>query len=388
MSEINYSTSMYLGHGRQGGSAAVFYSPLTGVWNNKPPGTVITGAPGSGKTFAAQFIVATQVMIGGINIVIDPKGDFLSLVNIKDEIGEFNLWNLADTQGKAGMLDPFNMSESPETTRSLVVNLISIFTGGLTDNELRILSPIIGDVIKLETPSLQRVVDLLRGNKEEIAKNLGTKLNLIRKMKYSKLCFASGVTKSKKFTISSGLTIITMAGMKLPKTDNDLTNLEGRLVSGLLYLITDFVRNVMEKDVSEGPKSITIDEALGILSTPYGRDMIESVALLGRSKGFALTLIAQNSKHIKKLDIENTISSRLAFNTDYTEAKEIVKDMNLPEGFDFENILIGLGQGECLYQDWQGNYSIIQIDVWKEKWRKAFETNPLKKLLEKQTESE
>lgn len=372
----NYSSSTFIGETSHGRSMPVFFDPHSCVINNKPPGCLITGGPGSGKTHLALTLTTISAILGKTTVVIDPKGDFLPLINLKDELGEFQIWNLA--QGRAGMLDPFYMAKDPADTLTLVVEVIDLFVGGLEKSEQTVLSPIIKDVMASQTPSLQKVVDELRGSEKEIARNLGTQLDMLRSMRFAKLCFAPGTGKRQSVSVDKGLTVIAMQTLELPKGQVAVTRQE-KLASGILFLLTDFLRRVMEQDDSKNPKTIVIDEAHAILSSPVGARTIASLARLGRSKFLALILITQNNSDLKRLDIENTISTRFAFSSGMSESESIIADMNLPLGEGFEDIIVNLTTGECLMKDFLNRYSTLRIVSWRPHWHEAFNSNPLER---------
>lgn len=378
----NYSTSLYIGETTGGVPNPVFYDPHTPIFNSNPPGAIITGRPGSGKTFFALGLAALSSIVGKVTVVIDPKGDFLSLLPIKDEIGNMNIWNLTDPK-VSGLLDPFYMAKNEGDKLSLALTVIDIFVGGLTDDQTTVISPILKDVIREPNPSLSKVVDELRGSVKTEAKNLGAKLDLIRELPYSKLCFSQSKRK-KMINFDTGLTVVTLAGMTLPKDKNSVEGTQDRLSLGIIYLLTDFVRRVMENDDSPNPKTLIIDEAWVLMASKHGAGIIKSVSLLGRSKGLALILATQNSRHFAEIDIKNTITTRFAFRAEKEEAEEIINDMGLglDEAMNFQGIITELENGECLMQDYLGRYSTVQISSWPPGWAEAFNSNPLKKLEE------
>lgn len=387
MSEFNYSTSMFIGETIHGLPSPVFYDPHTAIFNNKPPATVITGSPGSGKTFLALTLATISAILGKTTIILDPKGDFLSLQSFSDEIGDISFWNLNDHR-KRGLLDPFYMAEHKGEKLDLVLTVIEMFLGGLSPEERTVLSPVIKDTIDEPTPSLMKLTEALRSSEKVVARNLATNLDLIRQLPFAELCFAPGNSSRSSININQGLTVITMVGMDAltqpPSGNNDMgssaDSRKRRLQMTIFFLVTDFIRRVMIDDASAKPKTLIIDEAWAVLSNSAGANCIKSVALLGRSKKLALILVTQNNSHLQALDIENTISTRFAFGTKPKEAKAIAKDMMLPENEGYDNILTQLSNGECLIQDFQGRYAIMKVSSYKQDWKQAFETNPLKKL--------
>lgn len=367
---------MFIGETSGGIPMPVFFDLHTPIFNNKPPGCLITGKPGSGKSFLAMTLTAMSAILGKTTIVLDPKGDFISLTNLQNDIGKINLWNLGD-QKRKGLLDPFRMTKDKGEQLNLAMTIIEIFTGGLEGEQRTALAPIIRDVIDGPTPSLGKVVMELRGSQRQAARDLGTTLDLIAALPLSGLCFAPAGSSLDTVSVSEGLTVITLLGMDMPKegaNDN-----KSRLATGILFLLTDFIRRLLISDESENPKTLVIDEAWAILQTPAGAQVVKDVALLGRSKNLAMLLVTQNNSHLEHLDIENTIATRFAFASSSKEADSIVADMRLPEGEGFENLITSFGTGECLMQDFHERYSTISVSSWKADWGVAFRTNPLEK---------
>lgn len=388
MLPIEYSTSMLIGTTTRGITSPVFWDPHTPIFNNKPPVCLITGAPGSGKTFLALTLTTISAITGKTTVVLDPKGDFLSLMNLDDQIGDFNLWDLSNSRRK-GILDPFYMAKDPGEKLSLVISVIDLFVGGLSGSQLTALSPIIKDVIDSPNPSLTLVMNELRSSRNAEARDLGTKLDIISRMPFAKLCFAPSNRANQNVEINKGLTVITLLGLELPadaeaaKSDN-----KGRLASGVLFLLTDFIRRIMMNDNSVNPKTIVIDEAWAVLASKVGVDTIKSLSLLGRSKQLALILITQTPSHLDGIDIDNTITTRFAFRSTRQDAGNTVKAMDLPKDEGFEETITSLEGGECLMQDFLENFSTVKITSWREDWAIAFNSNPLHKIRQQKSEGE
>lgn len=377
MSSYRYSSSVYIGETSHGRAMPVFFDPHSPVVNNRPPGCLITGSPGSGKTHLALTLTTISTIMGKTTVVIDPKGDFLPLVQLKKEIGDFSIWDMSS--GGAGLLDPFYMATDASDKLTLTIEVIDLFIGGITKEETTVLSPIVKDVIADVNPSLQKVVDKLRGSDKETARNLGTQLDLLRQMRFAKLCFSPGNSNRKPVSIDKGLTVIALKDLELPK-DAKATTRQEKLAAGILFLLTDFLRRVMNADESGRPKTIIIDEAHAVLSSEVGARTIKSLALLGRSKYLALILVTQNNSHLKRLDIENTVSTRFAFKSSMGESESIIADMNLPGGEGFEEIILNLENGECLMMDFLKRYSTVRIVAWRTHWTEAFNSNPLDRI--------
>ena len=377
----NYSTSMFIGSTTRGIPMPVFYDTHTPIFNGRPPCVVITGRPGSGKTFLGLTLTAMCAILGKTTIVMDPKGDFLAMNEITKDIGKIDFWNL-NSPSERGILDPFSMVSDKGEQLGLVLTVIEMFLGVLTPAEKTILAPIVKDVQNEPVPSLYAVMEMLRESPKAEGRDLGNRLDLIHRVKFAELCFTANPRPGRR-TFNSGLTVISMIGIMgmiaLGEENSAQMNNQQRMGTTIFFLITDFIRRVMADSTRDALKTLVVDEAWAVLSSQAGKECIKSLTLLGRSKNFATVLITQNDSHLDGLDIENTISTRFAFNTSPKDADKIIRNMRLPEG-GFADYLTQLGTGECMMMDWRGRYSTVQISDHKKSWKDAFETNPLEKM--------
>lgn len=373
-----YAPSWYIGRTRDT-YAPVFYCPITPAYNNCPTGIVITGQPGSGKTNFGLTMTAQLTIAGGTSIVVDHKGDFLSLIGLKDEIGSMNLWNLGDAR-REGFLDPFRLTNDKGRQLNYALTTIGMFVGGLDKDEESIVAPIIRDVADTPSPTLTAVVQKLRSSPSRIAFNLGNKLGIIKDLPFARVAFASQKTRGRP-KLNSGLTVIATQGLEFPKTKEEAvgehSTSSGRLATGVLYLIAQMISNLLHSDDSDNPKLVFFDEAWALVISPDGARLIKELALLGRSKGLALVLATQQASHLQEVDISSAISTWFAFNASVDEAPNLTKQFRLPEDQGFEGVFTSQPVGSCVMKDFKGRVAPISIDNWNPKWAKAFDTNPL-----------
>ena len=386
--KYRYNLTTYMGKTGGGLPRAVFWDPHTQIKNNKPPGTFISGAPGSGKTYHLLNIAAASAIAGKTTTILDYKGDFVRLKYLEDEIGEVNFWPIAgvDSYGNRanneGSLDPFYLTKDREKRVELVTNLIEIFVGpnNMTPSHRRFLPAVIRDTIsdKNNEPSMNAVISKLRRTEDEKAKEVVSELKMIESLPNSAICFAPKGRKRKPPPVRDlrkGVTVITLDGLTMPKTREEAVETQnGRLASGILYLIMNLLETTLRDDATGIPKTLLIDEAWALLATPQGGDTIKAISLLGRSKKNALILASQNYDHIGHLDLENTIASRFAFNAESKEAAKVLDSISLNQSF-LETIT-ELETGMCLMKDWEGNFSTMQVEVVRDNWHNVFTTNP------------
>lgn len=393
MTTTKTSTSMWLATIED--HMPVFFDTHTALLNNKPPATLITGSPGSGKTFLTMLITTISAITGKVTLVLDPKGDFLGLYELRKQFPKFTVWNLSNKNRK-GLLDPFYMFQKDEDTLSLVLGLLNIFLGGIPNEQLTAISPILEDVIKGNegTPSLMLLKDRFRSSEKVEARNVGTKLELISKLSSASLCFAPGNAKRRTITMDEGLIIVSMPQLQLgysaQKNSSSSADYKQNLASGIFYLITQYINSILYDDETDKPKTILIDEAWAVTQTEAGANCIESLAKLGRSKNAATVLVSQNLSDLQNTKedgghaIENTLSTYFTFNNSIQEAKALVPAMRLPENQGFDELIANLTPQYCIMRDWRYHFGVIHPDVRRQDWLQAFNTNPLEKHMRAQ----
>lgn len=373
-----YSSSMFVAETMSGVPSPVFWDPHTSIYNRGKPVTTITGATGQGKTYGGQILTVLSALSGKTTIVIDYKGDMLKIVPLRDELGvPVTIWNMADKTQK-GILDPFSLSESPSEQLTMAIQLIDLFIGGLTRDDRQAITPILKDLLEEGGANMVKAVTKLRSSQNPVARAIGSELDAIKSLEYSGLCFYSGLKrKAAPKLIDGGITIATLAGMSLPSTPEEARETqEGRLASGILYLLTDYIRRILASDDLSRPKTFIIDEAWSILSTPAGLKIVKAVALLGRSKNLAMVLITQNPNHLAEADIKSTIGTRFSFGVSKEEAEILVDDMDLPKDEGFEKLIASLPPYVCMMSDYKGDYGLIRFSDWRKDWLEVFSNNP------------
>lgn len=396
MARIKQGVSTFIGEQLPGVPYPVFFDTHFPIINNKPPGILVTGSPGSGKTWLLLLLCSHASLMGKTNVILDPKGDFIALKKLEREgiLENIKVWNLAPqvdnkesmvADENNGVLDPMTFFDNPDENVALAKSVITSLVGGtLTDVQSNYLVPVLKDVVASQNPSFNEVVSRLSRNQKEEIRTLGIQLNALSGLGLAKLLFTDRrKQKAQKVELIGGTTVINLMGLSLPVPgSNQKTWTENEKLSmTIMALITNFVTSAMLKDISkEIFKMVTIDEAWSVMASQTGRDLINKVGLLGRSLNVALLLATQSPNHIEKVDgvdISNTISVRFAFKNDSkNDNLTTVNSMNLPSGEGWEEIGLNLDTGQCLLHDSRKNTGVIQVSVPYE-WQSMFDTNPL-----------
>lgn len=372
----------YIGRTTSRVEEPVFFSIHSAIAKNHPPGCVITGAPGGGKTFTGLSIAYTMALQDVWTVIIDPKGDAVPMAELPSLKGRVKVFDLKN--GSDGLLDPFTLVQDPAQQKLLAIEVVKLFKGGRLDpKEDNALMEAVGAVALTANPSLYEVVNFLRNHRTEEGKALGNSLDIIRELPFSKLCFSpSRNADTQVMRAEDGLTIISLKGLKLPGDSNrENYNTENFLAVGIMYLLTNYTESLMYSSDEKHPKAVIIDEAWAITSTPQGASMIPRLARMGRSLNTALILISQNAEDF--LNMTNSMPYRLSFKTkDQDEIKAVSKFLGLeshPDGTPLKGnakTIENLEMGECLMRDPDGRIARVQIDNWNQMVYEAIDTNP------------
>lgn len=385
-----FSMSMPIGETASGLPTPVFYDPHYAIRINKPPVTLITGSPGSGKTVAALLLASHSALCNKITFILDPKGDFLAL-KLLEESGEIEnvfVWSIFEDiesgevrESNIGMLDPTCLTEDPNENASLTLETIGALVKSLSANQRNVLIPIIQDVVESKHPTMNSIrMTLARSQDPEIS-TLAHELALALKLPAGKLLVASN-KKTNKINLNQGVIVASLMGLSLPASNKkEESYLEKeRLSVAIIRLLTHLVLNVMKKVPKTVSKTLFIDEAWAVFNNESGRNLIDEVALLGRSLNMATVLATQSPGHVKsdegKANLDTTISTRFAFrNTSDEDNAETTKVMDLPKGAGYEGVFKGLDNGQCLMKDCQDNFAFVDI-LLPDGWLEIFDTTP------------
>jgi len=382
----------YIGETILGYHTPVFFDLHTSIASSNPPGVYVSGSPGSGKSFFSMMMAYQSTLSGKITVYLDPKADSVNILNLQSDLGDINIWDLADDKKvEPGILDPFSLEKEPAQQQLLVMSLIETFAGTLTSEQRNSLTPIVEDVLKLKKPSLRIVMQRLLARRNDPQANaLGNQLKLIEPLKFSRLCFDHYEGSAMK--MGKGLTIITLLGLKMPDPNMDEKDyqINDRLGMGIMFLVTNYIRNIMigvdDGHDEEGkkrvppPKTVIIDESWAVLATKMGRQVISEICRLGRSLNTACVLISQNADDIDKFGLQNSISTRFAFRVKtIAEGEKVRESFDLPEDVGIAQSMINFDKGDCIMKDFNNNVACVHIDSYDKRIFDAFNTNPFER---------
>ena len=385
-----FSTSMPIGETATGLPTPVFFDPHYAIRINRPPVSLITGSPGSGKTVAALLLAAHAALLNKVTFILDPKGDFLALKLLEEagEVENIHVWSIFQNieegvvrESNIGILDPTCLTDDVNENASLTLETIGALVKTLSPNQRNVLIPIIQDVTQSKNPSMNTIRMILARSRDPEISTLSHELGLALNMPAGKLLVASSKFNN-KLKLDNGVVVASLMGLSLPASNKKEENYleKERLSVAIMRLITHLALNIMKKIPKTTNKLLLIDEAWSVFNNASGRALIDEVSLLGRSLNMAVILATQSPAHIQGGDgganLDNTISTRFAFrNTSDTDNQITAKAMSLPKDAGYENIFQSFSIGQCLMKDSQGQFAFVDI-MLPEGWLEIFDTTP------------
>lgn len=385
-----FSTSMPIGETATGLPTPVFFDPHYTIRINRPPVTLITGSPGSGKTVAALLLAAHSALLNKTTFILDPKGDFLSLKLLEEagEVENIHVWSIFQNieegtvrESNIGILDPTCLTDDVNENASLTLETIGALVKTLSPNQRNALIPIIQDVAQSKNPSMNSIKMILARSRDPEISTLSHELGLALSMPAGKLLVASNKFTN-KLKLDNGVVVASLMGLSLPasgKKEESYLEKE-RLSVAIMRLLTHMALNIMKKVPKTTNKSLFIDEAWSVFNNASGRALIDEVSLLGRSLNMAVVLATQSPAHIQGgeggASLDNTISTRFAFrNTSDADNEITTKAMALPKDAGYEGVFQNFSIGQCLMKDSQGQFAFVDI-MLPEGWLEIFNTTP------------
>lgn len=323
-------------------STTINFSPFTSIFENKTAGTIIIGKPGAGKSFFLLNLAANALMFEQRLFVIDPKDDMSVLANIYDGIEVIDINDI-----KPGGLNPFKVIKDIDT--NTLSSIVSIICGGLTDDQIIAITPILNDFINKNRRlnmnlSFSDVVDYLYANDNIEAQAIGTKLQIHRDSKYGPLLFENNETE--ETGLKSNSTIISLHGMDLPKGQSGSMTEEQKFNSAIVFIVCKMLKDVLTQ--GKYPTLFILDEAhIAYQNESFSR-IIDELLVLGRSLNIAVVLASQSTSHYPE-GISQLVSSKFCFNSSTDDATDFIEkfyNKDFDGMADFDSIVYEIGQFE------------------------------------------
>jgi hypothetical protein len=376
---------------------------------------VFVAEPGGGKSTllgALGYLAARR----GVRVtLLDPSGPLARLTSMPELRPFSRVINL--TGSEQGTLAPYALiptpsrdefPDSPEGVREfdiavsnaraerrmLVQDIASMLVPPQVAKEATtatLLRHAVRTIPAEETSTLDDVVECLRGLPEAEGRELANLLLDTAEMPLALLFF--GAPPPGLLGSDAALTIITMAGLRLPdlKIEREYWSAEEALALPMLHTAHRLaVRRCYSGDMHQR-KLVGLDEAHFMEGWRSGRSFLVRLARDSRKWNLAALVASQNPKDILGLDVQNLVSTvfvgRIAEDTEI--ASEALRLLRVPTEVGYEAVLAGLsaadggssarlGYREFVVRDVDGRVQKIRVDVsYVEGLLAALDTTPL-----------
>lgn len=215
-----------------------------------------------------------------------------------------------------------------------------------------------------ETSTLDDIVKALHDG-DEHSREVGNLLLDTAEMPLALLFF--GRPPEGQFTDEQPLTVITMAGLRLPdlKIEREYWSAEEQLALPMLHTAHRLaVRRCYSGDMHRR-KLVGLDEAHFMEGWRSGRSFLVRLARDSRKWNLAALVASQNPRDILGLDVQNLVSTvfvgRIAEDSEI--AAEALRLLRVPRGVGYEQTLATLSQVEASSQERLGFREFVMRDV-------------------------
>jgi hypothetical protein len=398
--ELGDDEGMYIG---TTGQKNVFLNLARACLLNMSASAVFYGNLGVGKSFNANLLALLHVIMGGYGLIIDPKGErthWVEKMPFSQDL--ITLVTLSADMKYRGMLDPFNIfnnysaigshagSEEDGITLAceLAKNIVSELFGLTSkDEQYIVLTEVISEMKSkgyedVKPPSMVRLVELLEDYPKDdplymSAYLLARRIKPLRTAGMAQLFIGDGTEKS--IRIDNRLNILQIQNLKMPSPDSDKDDYtdEERVSSVLMMVIAAFTRRFVHSHKNSF-KVVLFDESWMLGKTAEGEKLMSYVARMSRSLYASLILNGHSVTDLPNEGIRNTITYKFCFKTgSMDEARRMLDFLKLEKTKNNIELIMGLGNAQCLFQDLAGRVGVLQFDAVFSDIIDLFSTTPI-----------
>lgn len=365
---------------------------------NKSASATFYGNLGVGKSFNANLLLVLNVLYGGYGLIFDPKAERSHWErDLKMLEGMITTVTLSGDPGNKGKLDPYNLyRDDIKSADELAINVISeLLKIAPTSLEYTAILEAQRLMAGQELPSMRKLIVMLGQFPKEdelcqTGKYLSRRLQLQADAGMSQLIFGDGTEEA--ISLDNRLNILQIDNLKLPSPETPKENYtaEENLSTILMAVISNFAKKFA---MTKRPvfKMILFDESWMLGKTVEGVKLYDFLTRMGRSLFTGCIFNGHSVLDLPSEGIKNTISYKFCFQTtNDAEAARMCEYMGLDPTVDNKELLKGLGNGECLFQDLDGHVGILRFDAVFQDLIDVFSTTPKtdKKMVEIAEESE
>ncbi|MGE0065804.1 MAG: ATP-binding protein [Solirubrobacterales bacterium] len=186
--QVGSPDGIYLGYVPSAAGRPVRFDPTEAPRTARPPGVLLAGTPGSGKTVGGEAIAYGGAARGSLVVTFDPKPDH-NLEGVPELEGEVELLELSGDPANQGKLDPLLIG-MPELREELASSyLVELLRDPPSSWEVAI-DRAVRDAVRAGEQSLLCVIARLRDGDSAAAREAGEALEVLSDFGLARLGFA------------------------------------------------------------------------------------------------------------------------------------------------------------------------------------------------------
>lgn len=279
----------------------VFLEPSAAARENMPPGMLVAGDPGSGKTFLCQTLALQAVLAGTTTIFINPKG-FDSLASFA-KIVDGRVVKMSALETEPGAFDPFRYAPAPVAAEIATNFILSVLgnDGGFTQSQQLELGSALKRAAQAGAQCVADAFPLIDDR---------TIVTQIQQQVEGSSLFALGVSLKPlgPFAGEGGLTLIEFdRKLDLPDPSKQATahTRPERIALAAIRLVT---RASLEILMASGGGMLVVDEAWTFLGHSEGLAAMQQLGREGRSLNVLPVFATQRIADVISRDMETYLS--------------------------------------------------------------------------------
>ncbi|MFI8932435.1 ATP-binding protein [Streptomyces sp. NPDC053474] len=396
------AASMFWGGSEAGDEAG----PIAGLLTGTTPGvvrfditagsargdattTAFLGRSGRGKTTAMMLATLTAAMRGAYALMLGFKGDEIGLIRAGRYLGlpSHHVTCGSDTPGVA---DLFRMLQRGEAALQVVSQMLIMLPERMRNQGVEThLLRAVNEISEHHDPASWRVVDLLKDDENELARDAGHALAEVARTQLGAPVLGRPREGASPLRPEPGLWLVQIPGLTMPQAGTrpaDMTMNERVSLALMRGLIAYALNTASRADLRALPKVISVPEVHVLTGTDDGKRFLDLVARMGRALDTSLAIDSQDPHSLLGLDgVLEAITTVFGFEQSTAVQQDALAELlRLPVGEASRTLIYDSGKsedgsvrhGHCIVRDRFDKVATMQWDAPSAELLRALSTSP------------
>lgn len=355
--------------------------------------SLFLGRSGAGKTTAAALALIGEAVMGAFTLMTDFKGDMAGVATVCELFG-VPVTKVSTAELSSGVMDPFRYVADVDEAKSIAIDNLQLMLSVQEDASAAAHITRAATKVAAMTPSMrstQRIITTLLEDPDEAAQALGERLTFLARDPLARAVAGAADLQAPQLPTRAGLVYLTFDGLRWPGEDTPREQWQQgeRLTMMLVGAAFRYITHQAAR-VRGIPKAIALTELHQLTRYPAGRNLVGSLARLGRALDVNLLLDTQAVAELLKVEgLVDQVSTVHAFRVkSNAEADAQAELLGLPPSQALRRRQKSHGQGECLTRDRHGRVAAIQFEYLCAEIAAALDTKPKREPITPEVDEE